>query len=409
MGNAPGTTSARHTSACFAAAHRVCGRGRAAPSAGDGQCRGRHLRGPAGADGSRHKGRMSAVDGLQEALSVVADDVQPWHTSGFVFVRNLQDAVRNHGCVDLMTDNKDGDGTTRVAVKRMPNKWVRGGPAEFQQMYPNASEKPWVDIAIVMHLNALSFPFVCEQRGVFRDEENTYVVSSLASEGDLFGWCDREPPPGRAREDCIRPLAAQVFSAVRWIHDLGVAHRDLSLENILLTINPDGTESIKLIDFGMATLRRTARKEVRGKQSYQAPEMHSEEEYDCFLTDEFSLGVVLYAMAAQDYPWTSTKRHTCKLYEYVHMYGLRRFLSKRRLRKGSGEQLLEVFTPDFVDVIECLLEREPKKRATLGEDCFEEGRSVMSWAPGRTRRRRVWELRWLDGYGDVCRREFTDQ
>jgi len=344
-------------------------------------------------------------DVLQEALDTVADNVKPWHTAGFVFVKQLQDAVRNHGRVDLMTD---GDGTNRVAVKRMPNKWVRGGPAEFQQMYPNASERPWVDIALVMHLNTLSFPFVCEQRGVFRDEENTYVVSSLASEGDLFGWCEREPFPGKAREDKMRPLAAQAFSAVRWIHDLGVAHRDLSLENILLTVNPDGTESIKLIDFGMSTLRRTARKEVRGKQSYQAPEMHLEDEYDCFLTDGFSLGVVLYAMAAQDYPWTSTKRHTCKLYEYVHMYGLRRFLSKRRLRKGKGEQLLEVFTPDFVDLVECLLEREPKKRATLGEDCFDDSGSVLAWAPGRSRRPRVWQLRWLDGYGDVYRGDLKD-
>lgn len=346
------------------------------------------------------------VDDLREALSVVADTVEPWHTSGFVFVKHLQDAVRNHGRVDLMTD---GDGTTRVAVKKMPNKWVRGSPTEFQEMYPGASEKPWLDIALAMHLNTLGFPFACEQRGVFRDGEHTYVISSLASEGDLFGWCDREPAPGKAREDIMRPLAAQIFSAVRWIHDLGVAHRDLSLENILLTIDPDGTESIKLIDFGMSTLRRTARKEVRGKQSYQAPEMHLEEDYDCFLTDGFSLGVVMYAMAAQDYPWTSTKRNTCKLWEYVHMYGLRKFLSKRRLRKGSGEQLLEVFTPDFVDLVESLLEKDTKTRATLGEECFNDSRPILTWATGRTRRRCVWEMRWLDGHGDVYRQGVKDQ
>ena len=29
---------------------------------------------------------------------------------------------------------------------------------------------------------------------------------------------------------------------------------------------------------------------------------------DAFLADDFALGVVVFAMAVQDYPWTSTKK-----------------------------------------------------------------------------------------------------
>ena len=102
------------------------------------------------------------------------------------------------------------------------------------------------------------------------------------------------------------PIVGQIFTAVCWLHDLGVAHRDLSLENILLTDN-GGSMQVKLIDFGMSTTQRVCKRELRGKQSYQAPEMHGPE-YDAFLADEFALGVVLFAMAVQDYPWTSTKK-----------------------------------------------------------------------------------------------------
>lgn len=340
--------------------------------------------------------------GLNEAMERVAGGVAPWSRAGFVFVDTLQDAVRNHGRVDLMRSSKDKD-SAKVAVKRMPNKWVRHGPLEFQETYPTASERPWVDISIVRHLNSVGFPFACDHLGVFRDEEMTYVVTSLASEGDLFSWCDRDPEPGLAREEVMRSLAAQMFSAVRALHDIGIAHRDLSLENILLNTNPDGTLSIKIIDFGMATLDRMCRKEVRGKQSYQAPEMHLDEEYDGFLTDSFALGVVLYAMAAQDYPWTSTKRHACKLYEYVHMYGLRRFLSKRKLRKGSGQLLLDVFSQPFVELLEGLLDRDARQRACLGEACFEGGGSLLSWGSGKSQRRSAWDMRWMEGCEDSCR------
>jgi len=231
----------------------------------------------------------------------------------------------------------------------------------------------------VRELNNINFPNVCEFMGVYRDLEHTYVVSSLATEGDLFSWCEQEPQPGRAREARMKPLILQIFSAVRWMHDLGVAHRDLSLENILLTDVGAGELQIKIIDFGMCTLSRTCRGEVRGKQSYQAPEMHLDAEYSAFLTDEFAIGVTMFAMAAQDYPWTSTKPNTCQLNQYVETFGFRKFLEKRKLRKGSGAYLIQVFSPALVDVLDGLLQKKPSSRFDLGESCFDQSDRSCVW------------------------------
>lgn len=79
-------------------------------------------------------------------------------------------------------------------------------------------------------------------------------------EGDLFEWCFRPtvPAPGVEREAHMRPIVAQLLVAVRWLHGLGIAHRDLSLENVLL--EDSGAElRVKLIDFGMATMKRKVR------------------------------------------------------------------------------------------------------------------------------------------------------
>jgi len=281
------------------------------------------------------------------------------------------------------------EGSTFMAVKKMPTRWIRGSPDEFIARYPDSSEQPWMDVGLVRHLNQIRYPYCVKLLGVFVDSDSTYVVSSLASEGDLFAWCDRDPQPGLEREAAMYPLVYQIFDGVRLLHQLGIAHRDLSLENLLLN-NEKGVLRIKIIDFGMSTMSRLVSGEIRGKQSYQAPEMHLPQPFDTFMTDPFSLGVVLFAMGAQDYPWSSTKRKTCELFEYVCMFGFQKFLTKRRLRKGGGETLAEVFSPGLTALMAGLVSRDARQRLTLGERRYEVAEDGSCAA-----RQSVWGCGWM--------------
>jgi len=319
---------------------------------------------------------------LEESMCRAAANVSSWDSGCFVLVKKLQEAVRNHGHVDMMKIRTE-DGGRPVAVKCMPTRWVEHGPQEFQEHHPETTEQPWHDIGMVQELNNLKFQNVCDLMGVYRDGEHTYVVTSLATEGDLFSWCERAPPPGRARETLMRPLTLQILSAVRCMHDLGVAHRDISLENIVL--NDVGNElQIKLIDFGMCTLSTACCGEVRGKPQYQAPEMHMDAEYSTFLVDEFAIGVAMFAMAAQDYPWTTTKPNSCQLNDYISTFGLRKFLDERKLNNGCGECLSQVFSPALVEVLDGLLQRKPSSRFCVGESCF----------AAQQGRKSVWDRSW---------------
>jgi len=323
---------------------------------------------------------------LRDRMDACAAGILSWDGQRFRRVRKLQEAKRNHGCVDLMRD-----GGVFVAVKKMPTRWTGTSPSEFDARHPQASERPWADAGLVSFLSDNRFPYCVKLLGVFVDSDSIYVVSSWASEGDLFGWCECDPKPGLKREAVMYPLVEQIFAGVRWLHDLGVAHRDLSLENLLLHTE-DGEQRIKIIDFGMSTLDRSVSDEVRGKLSYQAPEIHLPQPFDTFMTDSFSLGVVLFAMGAQDYPWSSTKPKACALFEYVSTFGLTRFLSKRRLRKGGGETLAEVFSPSFTALLVGLLAKDAGKRLTLGEKCFE-----TSEIGNDARRASVWDSGWTPG------------
>jgi serine/threonine protein kinase len=318
--------------------------------------------------------RMQESD-LEMILNSISTGVKPWQTGQFTFIKTLQNAVRNHGHVDLMESVAPDlpGGVARVAVKKMPTKWVQKSAHDFNAKYPNSSERPWYDMAFVKALRSLDCPFVCELVGIFRDEKNTYVVTQLCTEGDLFGWCDFEPGPGSAREAITQPLVKQICFAIKFIHSVGIAHRDLSLENILLTKSSGDQLQVKLIDFGMGSLGRFYLNEVRGKQSYQAPEMHSATvAYDAFLTDMFAIGVVIFGMSVRDYPWISTRRNGCKLFEFYHQNGLPTLLKKRKLRGSAAQYLADVLSEPLADLLAALLQMDPSKRVTCGAQCFQE-------------------------------------
>jgi len=335
--------------------------------------------------GAEEKHSHVSVESLNSILEEEID-VKPWETANLEFVQLLQDAIRNHGRVDLM---KRLDNGRMVAVKKMPNRWVTRSQREFAEQYPTATERPWLDIGIVRYLNRLEFPYACDLHDVFRDSEFTYVAVSLATEGDLFTWCNKDAKPSKENEKELRPIARQILEAVRWLHNIGIAHRDLSLENILLTKAGEGLLHIKVIDFGMATTQRQCYREVRGKQSYQAPEMHGEGHYDAFLTDAFAIGVIIFGVAAQDYPWITTKRGLCRLYDYISMHGLRSFMERRKVRKGDGECLIEVFSEPLIELLEGFLHLQPELRLTLGEKVWGKERSS------------AWDLTWVkDGATD---------
>lgn len=290
-------------------------------------------------------------------------------------IKRLEAAGANRGHVDLMQSCND---SRAYAVKKMPNSWVLSGPTDFDRRFPSSAERPWQDVGLLRELSKHDYPYMCEVHGVFRDATHTYVVTTFAEHGDLFAWCKRASRPGPRRERSMLPLVRQIFDAVERLHQLGISHRDLSVENILLTSSaPDGPEEVKLIDFGQSFLGRTvpasSKRRHCSKAAYRAPETLLANDYDAFLADAFALGVVVHAMAVNSYPWESTKSNTGPI-GIAHTRGVRYLLAdKLGLGKVVSEPLLELVVG--------LLQLDPSARLGVDRD----DRS----------RRCVWEEGWL--------------
>lgn len=286
------------------------------------------------------------VMGHEEALLMSRLSSEPelsaWDSKRFTLLHPLQDAVRNRGTVALYQDLSSG---SFAAVKKMPSSWVEAGPTEFDRKHGNSKERPWLDIGVTAFLTEQGYKFSCRFLGIFCDSKSTYMVSSFGGK-DLFSWASDCQAVSLQRECMVQPIAVQLFSAICDLHALGIAHRDLSLENVLVEDTPDGPH-LRLIDFGAATLRRECfGGKAVGKNVYAAPETYREQVYDSFLADSFSAGVLVFGMTLKDFLWDSTAPGQDEAFARAESLGMKAILDEFKMSTGLRELLLGLLALD---------------------------------------------------------------
>ncbi|CAL1527308.1 unnamed protein product [Lymnaea stagnalis] len=107
-------------------------------------------------------------------------------------------------------------------------------------------------------------------------------------------------------ESIARKYLRQLHSAIEYMHLSGVAHRDISLQNILIT----NDNQVKIADFSHAVLYTPGDNlctDIVGTVGYQAPEMLLKMPYDARQIDMWSLGSVLFTMVVGRLPYGRIK------------------------------------------------------------------------------------------------------
>jgi serine/threonine protein kinase/tetratricopeptide (TPR) repeat protein len=138
------------------------------------------------------------------------------------------------------------------------------------------------------------------------DGGQLYLVMEFLRGRDLGAVAQAEGPlPFRRVVDVLR----QTLAALGEAHELGIIHRDVKPENIILERMRGGGDFVKVVDFGLAKLMVGARREaltlpgiVCGTPDYMAPEQGRGEPIDP-RADLYSLGVVLFALLTGRLPF----------------------------------------------------------------------------------------------------------
>jgi serine/threonine protein kinase len=86
---------------------------------------------------------------------------------------------------------------------------------------------------------------------VFENPDYIYIVLEYMKGGDLFVYLEKKE--FKITEDRARVISHQIASALYYMHSYGIAHRDIKLENVLLSDDSDEAE-LKIVDFGLSKI-----------------------------------------------------------------------------------------------------------------------------------------------------------
>lgn len=172
-------------------------------------------------------------------------------------------------------------------------------------------------------------------------------------------------------------IALQVCDALMAAHEgpEPVVHRDLKLENLMLTTDRSGGEIVKVLDFGIAKIAereadsRLTTVGTLGTPGYAAPEQLRAEAVDG-RTDLFAFGVIMYALLTGRDPWLGNLAHEPTHQIYELMVATDR--AEVRPIAESGRSI----PPAMVNIVMKLLRREPDQRFQSARELREALRRV---------------------------------
>jgi serine/threonine protein kinase len=165
---------------------------------------------------------------------------------------------------------------------------------------------------------------------------------------DLFEFIETSQDK-RLSENNARPVFAQVVEAVHYLDSLGICHRDIKDENILI----DRYGKVKLIDFGSASVADPAQPRpfydsFFGTTAYAASEILQKKSYQAAPAEVWTLGVLLSYLLTGASPFPTEKDA---------------IRGRIRLAEIPGMQI----TPLALHLLRRCLEANPRKRATIAE------------------------------------------
>ncbi|KAL8756027.1 MAG: hypothetical protein Q9184_004627 [Pyrenodesmia sp. 2 TL-2023] len=245
------------------------------------------------------------------------------------------------GKVKLAKNLESGE---QVAVKIVPRQSTDDHHSNRERERADQSKEIRTarEAAIV---TLLSHPYICAMRDVVRTNYHWYMLFEYVNGGQMLDYIISH---GRLKEKQARKFGRQIASALDYCHRNSIVHRDLKIENILISKTGD----IKIIDFGLSNLfsPRAQLKTFCGSLYFAAPELLQARQYTGPEVDIWSFGIVLYVLVCGKVPFDDQSM------PQLHA----------KIKEGVVDYPSWLST-ECRNLISRMLVTDPKKRASLGE------------------------------------------
>uniref|UniRef100_A0A087XJT9 non-specific serine/threonine protein kinase n=1 Tax=Poecilia formosa TaxID=48698 RepID=A0A087XJT9_POEFO len=166
------------------------------------------------------------------------------------------------------------------------------------------------EVSILRRVKHPNIVLLIEEMDTRRD---LYLVMELVKGGDLF---DAITSSSRYTERDASCMLFNLASAIKYLHNLNIVHRDIKPENLLVYEHLDGSKSLKLGDFGLATVVNGPLYAVCGTPTYVAPEIVAETGYG-LKVDIWAAGVITYILVCGFPPFRGSGEDQEALFEEI--------------------------------------------------------------------------------------------
>ncbi|CDR43429.1 CYFA0S12e00452g1_1 [Cyberlindnera fabianii] len=207
-------------------------------------------------------------------------------------------------------------------------------------------------------LRRLDHPGIVKLKGFYEDDDSYYLVMEFVSGGDLMDFVAAH---GSVGEEAAKEITRQILEAIKYVHSLGISHRDLKPDNILIA--QDDPVIVKITDFGLAKISNTGTfmKTFCGTLAYVAPEVidgrhikATDVDKYSSLVDMWSMGCLLYVILTAHLPFSGSTQD--ELYKQIR----RGSYHEPPLREAGASAEARAF-------LEALLQVNPKDRLTASQ------------------------------------------
>lgn len=248
------------------------------------------------------------------------------------FAYNEYDRIGSgsNGVVARAVDTKDG---RVVALKFQARDTRPGAPVLRQQRKEH-----------IIHAALSDHPSVVTLIDTYVTADHVVSAMHLCRGGDLFTAVFHDA--FRLRVDELRDGFLQLTSALSYMHANGLYHRDLKLENVLLS--PD-LRTWKICDFGWASDQEITEQPGLGSTFYRAPEILRGHYYNRD-ADIYALGMVMFVAVAQSKPWLRPHRKDVDFRLYL-THGVAHLQTVANISDAFGELCSRFLTADPLDRI----------------------------------------------------------
>ena len=181
--------------------------------------------------------------------------------------------------------------TVKLAINKVTNQQVAVKIMDKNKLSSQILESALTEIEII---KICQFPYIIKFIEAYENMESIYIFMEYCPGGTLFNFLKKRNY--KLDEKLCCSIIYKICLAVNYFHSYGIAHRDLKLDNVLMTSEDDDAD-IRILDFGLGKIIGPGEtcSEPYGTVLYCAPEIILSKPYTK-VVDGWSIGVITYIL-----------------------------------------------------------------------------------------------------------------